>query len=52
MAQAGPPGSVRVGFVVDKAALGQAFLRVIRFFPISIIPPWLSTLIHNLSDEQ
>jgi hypothetical protein len=25
------PGSIRVGFVVDKAALGQFFLRVLRF---------------------
>jgi hypothetical protein len=25
------PGSVHVGFVVDKVALGQAFLRVLRF---------------------
>jgi hypothetical protein len=25
------PGSVRVGFVVDKVALGQVFLRVLRF---------------------
>jgi hypothetical protein len=29
-----------VGFVVDKVALGQAFLRVLRFSPVSIIPPW------------
>jgi hypothetical protein len=26
-------GPVRVGFVVDKVALGQAFLRVLRFTP-------------------
>jgi hypothetical protein len=25
------PASVRVGFVVDKVALGQVFLRVLRF---------------------
>jgi hypothetical protein len=25
------PGSVHVGFVVDKVALGQVFLRVLRF---------------------
>jgi hypothetical protein len=29
-----------VGFVVDKVALGQAFLRVLRFSPVNIIPPW------------
>jgi hypothetical protein len=27
------PGSIHVGFVVDKAALGQVFLRILRFFP-------------------
>jgi hypothetical protein len=33
------PGSVRVEFVVDKVALGQVFLRVLRFFfPKNIIP--------------
>jgi hypothetical protein len=35
------PGSVHVGFVVDKVALGQAFLRVLRFSPVSLIPPVL-----------
>jgi hypothetical protein len=29
------PGSVHVGFVVDKVALGQVFLRVLRF-PLSL----------------
>jgi hypothetical protein len=29
------PGSIHVGFVVDKVALGQVFLRVLRF-PLSI----------------
>jgi hypothetical protein len=29
------PGSVYVGFVVDKVALGQVFLRVVGF-PLSI----------------
>jgi hypothetical protein len=28
-----------VGFVVDKAALGQVCLRVLRFSPVNIIPP-------------
>jgi hypothetical protein len=30
-----------VGFVVDKVALGQGFLRVLRFFPVNIISPLL-----------
>jgi len=46
------PGSVHVGFVVDKVALGQVFLRVLRFSPVSIIPPWFSILIYHLGDEQ
>jgi hypothetical protein len=32
------PGSVLVGFVVDKVALVQVFLRVLRFSPVSFIP--------------
>jgi hypothetical protein len=32
-----------VGFVVDKAALGQVFLKVLQFSPVSIIPPFLHT---------
>jgi hypothetical protein len=30
-------------FVVDKVALGQVFLRLLRFPPVSIIPPVLHT---------
>jgi hypothetical protein len=30
------PGSVHVGFVADKVALGQVFLRVLQFSPVSI----------------
>jgi hypothetical protein len=30
-----------VGFVVDKVALGQVFLRVLRFSPVNFIPPLL-----------
>jgi hypothetical protein len=33
------PGSVHVGFVVDKVALGQVFPRVLRFSPVIFIPP-------------
>jgi hypothetical protein len=40
------PGSIHVGIVVDKVALGQVFLRVLRFYTvIIIIPPSLSKLI-------
>jgi hypothetical protein len=28
-----------VGFVVEKVALRQVFLRVLRFSPFNIIPP-------------
>jgi hypothetical protein len=37
------PGSIHVGFVVDKVALAQVFLRVLRFSPVNIIPPSLQT---------
>jgi hypothetical protein len=30
------PGSVRVGFVLDKVALGQVFLRVFFGFTLSV----------------
>jgi hypothetical protein len=30
--------------MVDKLGLGQVFLRVLRFFPVNIIPTWLSKL--------
>jgi hypothetical protein len=30
------PGSIHVGFVVDKGALAQVFLRVLQFFPVNI----------------
>jgi hypothetical protein len=41
------PGSVRVGFVMDKVALGQVSHQVLRFYPVSIIPPWLSILMYQ-----
>jgi hypothetical protein len=28
--------SIHVGFVMDKVALGQVFLRVLRFSPVNI----------------
>ena len=33
------PVSVYVGFVVEKVALGQVFPRVLRFYPVNLIPP-------------
>jgi hypothetical protein len=41
------PGSIHVGFVVDKVALGQVFLQVLRFSPVNIIPPSFSKLISS-----
>jgi hypothetical protein len=35
------PGSVHVGFMVDKVALGQVSLRVLLFSPVSVISRWL-----------
>jgi hypothetical protein len=40
-------GSIHVGFVVAKVALGQGFLRVPRFSPVNIIPPLLSKLVSS-----
>jgi hypothetical protein len=37
------PTSVRVGFVVDKVALGQVFFQVLWFALVSMIPPGLQT---------
>jgi hypothetical protein len=39
-----------VEFVLDKVALGQAFLLDLQFLPVSIIPPWL--FIYLLGDKQ
>ena len=38
------PGSVYVGCMVDKVALGQVFPRVLGFFPVNFIPPVLHYL--------
>jgi len=35
------PGSGQVRFVVYKVAFEQFFLRILRLFPLSIIPPML-----------
>jgi hypothetical protein len=37
------PGLVHIGFVVDKVALGQIFLHIPQFSPVSNIPPVLYT---------
>jgi hypothetical protein len=50
------PRTVRVGYEVDKVALGQAFLRGIRFSVVRIISPVLhsnfnlSLLVYNVSN--
>jgi hypothetical protein len=46
------PTSVHVGIVVDKVALGEAFVLVLWVFSVYIIPPWLFILIYHLEDEQ
>jgi hypothetical protein len=38
-------------FVSDKAALGKIFLRLLRFSPVSIIPPLHQTNFKLLSPE-
>jgi subtilase family serine protease len=35
--------SVRVGFLADRLALGQACLRVLPPLPVSIVPPMFAT---------
>jgi hypothetical protein len=49
------PWSIHVGFVVDKVALGQVFLRDLRFSPANIIPPLLHILVsspHEVCDSS
>jgi hypothetical protein len=47
------PRSLRVGFEVHNVALGQVFIRIIRFPPVNIIPPRLTVITyHYLRDEQ
>jgi hypothetical protein len=49
------PGSIHVGFVVDKVALGQVFLPVLRFSPTNIISPLLHTHLsprHEVCDSS
>jgi hypothetical protein len=44
-------GSVHVGYVWTKWHWGRFFFKFFDF-PVNIIPPWLSILIHHLGDEQ
>jgi hypothetical protein len=41
------PRSIRVGFVVDKVALGQVFLRVFLFSPVNILFHRRSPNVHH-----
>jgi hypothetical protein len=43
--------SVHVIFVADKVALGQVFLQVLRFSPLSIIPPMFHTRFHSYTTD-
>jgi hypothetical protein len=45
------PAAIHVGFVVNKAAMRQVFLRFLRFFLGEIIQPWLSVIMDHLKDE-
>ena len=40
------PRPVDVRFVMDKMTMGQVLLQVLRFSPVSIIPPILHTHLH------
>jgi hypothetical protein len=46
------PGSILVGFVVSKVALGQAYILALWFSSVSIIPPCLSMPMYHMADEQ
>jgi hypothetical protein len=40
------PGPVHVRYAVDRLALWQVFLPILRFSPVSIVPPMLHTRLH------
>jgi hypothetical protein len=46
------PGSVHVRFIVDKVALGQVFLRVLRISPVNIIPLALNAYVSPGGQKQ
>ena len=41
-----------MGFAVHKVALEQVSLRVILFYPISIVPPMLHTLYSHVAPNR
>jgi hypothetical protein len=43
------PASVHVGLMMHKVGVGQVFLLVLQFSPVSIIP-WI--LMYHLEDEH
>lgn len=43
-------GSIHVGFVLGKAAVGQVFLKVLQFFRVNIVPPMIH--IHSFTYHQ
>jgi hypothetical protein len=46
------PLLVHVGFVVDKMALGQVFLRVLSFSLADIILLWFFVSTYHMEDEK
>jgi hypothetical protein len=46
------PESIHVGNVVNKVTVGQAFVQVLWFSPVNIIPPWFSILMYHPGEEQ
>jgi hypothetical protein len=40
------------GICVDQVTVEQVFLRVFRFYPINIIPPWLCILIYIIGQSS
>ena len=45
-----PEGQILWDFVVDTVALGQAFLTILRFSSVSIIPPTYYTHVYSNID--
>jgi hypothetical protein len=41
-----------MGFVVDRVALGQAFLQVLWLFLVSIIPPVLHNHVYYVTNDN
>jgi hypothetical protein len=40
------------GICGGQTDIGTGFSPISSLFPVNIIPPWLSTLIYHLEDEQ